>query len=48
MDYGMIDPLPFNVVYNYSYDGNMRAFEGSCGRVQRTAGCRRAAVSAWQ
>jgi D-threo-aldose 1-dehydrogenase len=24
MDFGMIDPLPFNVVYDYSYDGIMR------------------------
>ncbi len=33
MDFGMIDPLPFNVVYDYSYDGIMRAFEDSLQRL---------------
>jgi D-threo-aldose 1-dehydrogenase len=33
MDFGMIDPLPFNPVYNYSYDGIMRAFEDSLQRL---------------
>lgn len=33
MDYGMINPLPFNVVYDYSYDGIMRAYEDSLQRL---------------
>ena len=33
MDYGMIDPLPFHVVYDYGYDGVMRAFEDSLQRL---------------
>lgn len=33
MDFGMIDPLPFHVVYDYSYDGIMRAFEDSLQRL---------------
>ena len=33
MDFGMIDPLPFNVVYDYSYDGIMRAYEDSLQRL---------------
>jgi len=33
MDFGMIDPLPFNVVYDYGYDGIMRAFEDNLQRL---------------
>lgn len=33
MDFGMIDPLPFHVVYDYGYDGIMRAFEDSLQRL---------------
>lgn len=33
MDFGMVDPLPFNVVYDYSYDGIMRAYEDSLQRL---------------
>ncbi|MEM6889273.1 MAG: aldo/keto reductase [Pseudomonadota bacterium] len=33
MDFGMIDPLPFNVIYDYSYDGIMRAFEDNLQRL---------------
>jgi D-threo-aldose 1-dehydrogenase len=33
MDFGMIDPLPFHPVYDYSYDGVMRAFEDSLQRL---------------
>lgn len=33
MEYGMIDPLPFHVVYDYSYDGIMRAYEDSLQRL---------------
>lgn len=33
MDYGMIDPLPFHIVYDYSYDGIMRAYEDSLQRL---------------
>ncbi len=33
MDYGMIDPLPFHVVYDYGYDGIMRAFEDNLQRL---------------
>ena len=32
-DYGMIDPLPFHVVYDYGYDGIMRAFEDNLQRL---------------
>lgn len=32
-DYGMVDPLPFHVVYDYSYDGIMRAYEDSLQRL---------------
>jgi D-threo-aldose 1-dehydrogenase len=30
MDFGMIEPLPFNVVYDYSYDGIMRPLKTAC------------------
>ena len=33
MDFGMIDPLPFNVIYDYGYDGIMRAFEDNLQRL---------------
>ena len=33
MEYGMIDPLPFHVVYDYSYDGIMRAYEDNLQRL---------------
>jgi len=33
VDFGMVDPLPFNVVYDYSYDGIMRAYEDSLQRL---------------
>jgi D-threo-aldose 1-dehydrogenase len=33
MDFGMIDPLPFNVIYDYSYDGVIRAFEDNLQRL---------------
>ncbi len=33
MEFGMIDPLPFHVVYDYSYDGIMRAFEDNLQRL---------------
>ncbi len=33
MDFGMIDPLPFHVVYDYGYDGVMRAFEDNLQRL---------------
>ncbi len=33
LDYGMIDPLPFHVVYDYGYDGIMRAYEDSIQRL---------------
>lgn len=33
MDFGMIDPLPFHVVYDYGYDGIMRAYEDSLQRL---------------
>ncbi|MEM9425833.1 MAG: aldo/keto reductase [Pseudomonadota bacterium] len=33
MDFGMIEPLPFNVIYDYGYDGVMRAFEDSLQRL---------------
>ena len=32
-DFGMVDPLPFNIVYDYSYDGIMRAYEDSLQRL---------------
>ena len=31
--FGMVDPLPFNVVYDYGYDGIMRGFEDSLQRL---------------
>ena len=33
MDYGMIDPMPFHPVYDYTYDGIMRAYEDSLQRL---------------
>jgi len=33
MDYGMIDPLPFHPVFDYTYDGIMRTFEDSLQRL---------------
>ena len=33
MDFGMIDPLPFHVIYDYSYDGIMRAYEDNLQRL---------------
>ncbi len=33
MDFGMIEPLPFHVVYDYGYDGVMRAFEDNLQRL---------------
>lgn len=33
MAFGMIDPLPFHPVYDYSYDGVMRSFEASLQRL---------------
>lgn len=33
MDYGMVDPLPFHVLYDYSYDGIMRAYEDNLQRL---------------
>ncbi len=32
-DYGMIDPLPFYPIYDYSYDGIMRSFEDGLQRL---------------
>ncbi len=32
-EFGMVDPLPFHVVYDYSYDGVMRAFEDNLQRL---------------
>ena len=32
-DFGMVAPLPFNVVYDYTYDGIMRAYEDSLQRL---------------
>jgi len=32
-DFGMVDPLPFHVVYDYSYDGIMRAYEDNLQRL---------------
>ena len=34
-EFGMVDPLPFHVVYDYSYCGIMRAFEDNLQRVGR-------------
>ena len=31
--FGMVDPLPFHVVYDYGYDGIMRSFEDSLQRL---------------
>ena len=33
MDYGMIDPMPFHPIYDYSYHGIMRAYEDSLQRL---------------
>ncbi len=33
MSHGMIDPLPFSPVYDYTYDGVMRSFEDSLQRL---------------
>ena len=33
MDFGMINPLPFHVIYDYSYDGIMRSFEDGLQRL---------------
>ena len=33
MNFGMIDPLPFHPVYDYTYDGIMRSFEDSQQRL---------------
>lgn len=33
MDFGMIEPLPFHVIYDYGYDGIMRAYEDSLQRL---------------
>lgn len=33
MDHGMIEPLPFTPVFNYTYDGVMRSFEDSLQRL---------------
>ncbi|WP_424968491.1 aldo/keto reductase [Dinoroseobacter sp. S375] len=33
MAFGMVDPLPFHVIYDYSYDGIMRAFEDNLQRL---------------
>ena len=33
MAYGMIDPLPFRPIYDYTYDGVMRSFEDSQQRL---------------
>ena len=33
MAYGMIDPLPFHPVFDYTYDGVMRSFEDSQQRL---------------
>lgn len=32
-DFGMVDPLPFTVVYDYGYDGIMRAYEDNLQRL---------------
>ena len=31
--FGMVDPLPFHVVYDYGYDAVMRGFEDSLQRL---------------
>jgi D-threo-aldose 1-dehydrogenase len=33
MEYGMVEPLPFHVVYDYRYDGIMRAYEDNLQRL---------------
>jgi len=33
LDYGMVDPLPFHVIYDYGYDRVMRAYEDSLQRL---------------
>ena len=33
VEFGMYDPLPFHVIYDYSYDGIMRAFEDNLQRL---------------
>ena len=33
LEFGMIDPLPFHVIYDYSYDGIMRSYEDSLQRL---------------
>jgi len=33
LDFGMIDPLPFHVMYDYSYDGIMRSYEDGLQRL---------------
>ena len=33
MEFGMLDPLPFHVVYDYGYDGIMRAYEDNLQRL---------------
>ena len=33
LDFGMIDPLPFHVIYDYSYDGIMRSYEDGLQRL---------------
>lgn len=33
MEFGMVDPLPFHVIYDYGYDGIMRAFEDNLQRL---------------
>ena len=32
-NYGMVDPLPFHPIYDYSYDGIMRSFEDGLQRL---------------
>ena len=32
-EFGMVDPLPFHVIYDYSYDGIMRSFEDGLQRL---------------
>ena len=32
-EFGMVDPLPFHPIYDYSYDGIMRAYEDSLQRL---------------
>jgi D-threo-aldose 1-dehydrogenase len=33
MEYGMVEPLPFHVIYDYGYDGIMRAYEDNLQRL---------------